>query len=495
VFLAQSKLRRRKFDDCIAICTDILNENPYDQAVWYLKAQALTEKNYVDDLEMDEEGAGDILMDENAISEAPRPGTSLRRPETGSTHQMRPVSSSGRPMTGFARPGTSNRPGTGAVDVERVLTGQRAGTAARPVTSGGRLVRLGTASMLTEPGGPFINVDKLDLRKYATRPALAKVLCDYILYHDHNPRKALELAALATVHAEYKDWWWKARLGKCYFQLGLLRDAQKQFNSAIKQCPMVETYHELAKVHVKLDQPGVVLDNYMRSIEKFPTDVSLVIGAARIYEMLGREEQALEFYKKALKLDNSNVECVACLASYHFYTDQPEIAMRYYRRLLQMGVNNSEIWNNLALCTFYASQYDMTLSCFDRAFQFADDSNMADVWYNLGQAAIGVGDLGLAYQAFKISISCDNCHAESYCNLGVLELRKHNVEQARSNFLHSIQLNPHVFEPVFNAALLAYKLGEFQESYQLVEKSLDIFPGHAESAELMRLLQDHFSHH
>ena len=69
--------------------------------------------------------------------------------------------------------------------------------------------------MLTEPGGPFINVDKLDLRKYATRPALAKVLCDYIIYHDHNPKKALELAALATAHVEYKDWWWKVRLRNC----------------------------------------------------------------------------------------------------------------------------------------------------------------------------------------------------------------------------------------------------------------------------------------
>ena len=45
------------------------------------------------------------------------------------------------------------------------------------------------------------------------------------------------------------------------------------------------------------------------------------------------------------------------------------------------------------------------------------------------KAAIGVGDLGLAYQAFKISISCDNTHAESYSNLGVLELRKNNIEQ------------------------------------------------------------------
>lgn len=46
----------------------------------------------------------------------------------------------------------------------------------RPVTTAsGRHVRLGTASMLTEPGGPFIDVSKLNLAKYASRPALAKV--------------------------------------------------------------------------------------------------------------------------------------------------------------------------------------------------------------------------------------------------------------------------------------------------------------------------------
>lgn len=37
-----------------------------------------------------------------------------------------------------------------------------------------RFVRLGTASMAAEPGGPFINPEKLDLRKYAARPNLAR---------------------------------------------------------------------------------------------------------------------------------------------------------------------------------------------------------------------------------------------------------------------------------------------------------------------------------
>ena len=57
--------------------------------------------------------------------------------------------------------------------VESAMRGSRPNTS-RPVTTSGRFVRLGTASMVAEAGGPFINVDRLDLRKYASRPALAR---------------------------------------------------------------------------------------------------------------------------------------------------------------------------------------------------------------------------------------------------------------------------------------------------------------------------------
>jgi hypothetical protein len=60
-----------------------------------------------------------------------------------------------------------------------------------------RFARLGTASMLASEGGPFIDAGRLDLAKYGARPLLARVLCDYIMYVDHNMRKALELAGEA----------------------------------------------------------------------------------------------------------------------------------------------------------------------------------------------------------------------------------------------------------------------------------------------------------
>lgn len=115
--VAMSKYKRQKYDECIDICTELLEKNQYDQATWLLKCRALTMKNYIDDLEIDEEGVADILMDDNAMATAPRPGTSFSRPTTsaggsGISQNVRPMSNSGRPISGYMRPGT-NRVATG----------------------------------------------------------------------------------------------------------------------------------------------------------------------------------------------------------------------------------------------------------------------------------------------------------------------------------------------------------------------------------------------
>lgn len=45
-------------------------------------------------------------------------------------------------------------------------------------------------------------------------------------------KKALELAGHAALQPSGNDWWWQERLGKAYYQLGLLRDADKHFAAA-----------------------------------------------------------------------------------------------------------------------------------------------------------------------------------------------------------------------------------------------------------------------
>lgn len=51
-FYALSLLRRRKYDKSIDTCNELLERNQYDQSAWYVKARALTNKNFIDDLEV-----------------------------------------------------------------------------------------------------------------------------------------------------------------------------------------------------------------------------------------------------------------------------------------------------------------------------------------------------------------------------------------------------------------------------------------------------------
>lgn len=332
LFLAYSYYRRKKYEQCTEICTQLLEKNPYDQASWTLKTRALTGQVYVDEVDVDEEGIAEMVMDDNTIAQVSRPGTSLKQPGTGRgapSQGVRPMSQSGRPLSGFVRPSTQGgRPGT----MEKAIMTPRTAHTARPVTSAsGRYVRLGTASMLSTPDGPFINLARLNFTKYAARPNLAKALFEYIFHHENDVRNALELAALATEACQFKDWWWKVQLAKCYYRLGMYRDAEKQLKSSLKQQDHVDTYLYLCKVYCRLDQPLTAIEVFKQGLEKFQGETTLMTGIARIYEGMNDMDNAVKFYKNVLYYDSMYVEAIACIATNHFYTDQPEVALKFYR--------------------------------------------------------------------------------------------------------------------------------------------------------------------
>lgn len=76
------------------------------------------------------------------------------------------------------------------------------------------MLRLGTASMM-QSGGAFLMADKLNAKSVAKKKHMAKAIVEYLIYVESNFRRALDIASEATVLTNYKDWWWKARIGKC----------------------------------------------------------------------------------------------------------------------------------------------------------------------------------------------------------------------------------------------------------------------------------------
>ncbi len=560
---AQSKFRQRDWDACVAICSALLAENPFDQvraggrgracaladnpatrayltprarrrfppppqAVWLLKCRALTERAYVDETAWDDEGIAEALLDDHAMASAPRVGTSLARggggggggataaaadgvPRPGTSAAarggggglaaaFRPVTAAGRPTTGFARPGTSaGGGGGGGGGVSASLRAGTQGAGARPMTSLGRAVRLGTASLVSAPGGAFIDAARLDLARYAAQPALAKALGGYLLHVDADTKRVLELAAAATAAAGFSDWAWKATLGRAYAKLGLLRDAERQLAAALRLAPWNVTLRlHAGRCALRMDQPAAALRVYEAGVGGAAAggargDAALLLAAARVHEQLGNGEAAAALWRRALLADATSTEATACLAAAAFYADQPELAIRHYRRLLLAAGGGArapaELWANLGLSTFFAGQLDLALPCLDRALGAADgDAALADVWYNVGCVAVGCGDAPLAAQAWAVAIAAEPLHAEARTNLGVLEARRGRADAARAHYAAAQRAAPWLYEPWFNGALLDWRAGDVAAAHAQVARALAAFPAHAESKALAALV-------
>jgi len=93
----------------------------------------------------------------------------------------------------------------------------------------------------------------LNAKNVAKKRHIAKAVVDYLIYVESNFRRALDIASEATALENYNDWWWKARIGKCLFKMGLIKDAEKQFESSLKNQDMISTHLELAKIAIRQD--------------------------------------------------------------------------------------------------------------------------------------------------------------------------------------------------------------------------------------------------
>eukprot|EP00041_Stephanoeca_diplocostata_P031764 m.997922 g.997922 ORF g.997922 m.997922 type:complete len:385 (-) comp24023_c0_seq13:2520-3674(-) len=309
-------------------------------------------------------------------------------------------------------------------------------------------------------------------------------------------RDVLEILIPMRFISGKNDWWWHAMVGMCHFRLNQVREAEENYLLSLQVRRTVLVTHFLANVHIKQDQPLRAIECYQQGLEspEGANDPTLTTAIARVYAAVGDNANAVAMYNAVLENDSTNAEAIACVAADCFYSDRPENALLLYRRLLQIGVSGPELLNNLGLSCFYAQQYDMAISCFERAISMTDDDTaLAEIWYNIANVAINLGDIGLGYQCFKLAITCDPSHAEAYVNLGVLEHRKGNLAPAMAHYDSALRLAPQLYEPHYNKAVICSTQGDMQGCFQSATNAHEVFGAHRGSQALLKDLRSLFA--
>jgi len=161
----------------------------------------------------------DDPLDTEILAAAPKPGTSLRTATAikagQKTASSRPRTATGRPLTGMSRPGTmQQRAGTSSLSGNRTaLQTGRINTA--------RNIRLGSASIfaLSADNNTF-NMSRLNPAVFASKPTVAKVLFQFLYYHEGDVKKALDLCnAVLELNKTEAGWWWHTQKGKLPFDI------------------------------------------------------------------------------------------------------------------------------------------------------------------------------------------------------------------------------------------------------------------------------------
>ena len=483
--LAISRFYRRKYDDCIKICDLILSQNPNDLSSQLLKTHCITRKNYVDHLESDESSIGDLILDDHSISSLPRPGTSFKNVGNTQGGVARPVTSSGRPMTGVVRPGTISRVNPSSGSIVRTGTGMNL---TRAMTSGGRYLRAATASLQSINSSMTLDTKSINPKKIVMIKSLSKAIVDYLFYVEKNYKLFLEIASEGTKVSNYEDWWWKYNLGKVYYKLGMLEESEKQLLSAMK---LNSTFPylplQLSLVYTKMDQPLRSIQCLQSSSTNNQGEIYFKIYEARVEELLQHYSRSVDLYKEVLLNDNCNFEAIACIGANHFLNNNPEQALGFYKRLFELGFGSPEVLNNLGLFALFANQYDICITCFEKALLYPEisDATSSDIWYNISQVGIYVGDLGLAKQALKIALSFNDKNIEAMNNMAVLDLRDGKNEMAKNLLENACKINEFLYEPFFNLTVIKYNQGDNEDAFKYANLCLEKAPDNFEAKELL----------
>ncbi|MBF0503898.1 MAG: tetratricopeptide repeat protein [Candidatus Omnitrophica bacterium] len=142
--------------------------------------------------------------------------------------------------------------------------------------------------------------------------------------------------------------------------------------------------------------------------------------------------------------------------------------------------------NNTYLANYYVrkKEYRQARYYFSKALEKKPD---ASIYYNLGLIDAQLGSINQAREEFLLSVQLDPKFSSSYNNLGVIYFNQKDYKLAKDAFLKTIKLDKYCIEAYDNLGFIALLESNYKQAVEFYQMSLDIIPN--EDASLFGLVQ------
>jgi tetratricopeptide (TPR) repeat protein len=209
-----------------------------------------------------------------------------------------------------------------------------------------------------------------------------------------------------------KGMWRKANLRPGDYTIGFIADGYEPENfnvnlSAIKKNPSIDVKlspipeSPLAKGDALYEQKKYeeALEEYQKVIEENP-DLYLTFDKIGIcYLRLNNQEKAIEYFKKMLEHDPQSLGTLINLSAIYFEQGNLEEGMKYFKQLDESTLTDKGTFYNIGVLLFKNNQIDMAIEYLGKCV--AMDPDFVDGYYQLGLANLNKGDMEEAKKNFK----------------------------------------------------------------------------------------------
>jgi tetratricopeptide (TPR) repeat protein len=270
------------------------------------------------------------------------------------------------------------------------------------------------------------------------------------------------------------------RLGTAYYQVGRLDAAYNAYTKAIQQNPkLAEAYHSRSVVLADKGEFEKAIRDATDSISINPTSTRAYNNRGFAYMQMGYFDRALDDLNKALELDDRFAIAYFNRGIVYNSIGDFSKANKDFETTYLLGYRSAGLWVSWGNSLLGLENFNDAVVKLSQAVLY--DADLATAFSKRGYAYLQLGSK-YDYQARKdleTSIRLNSDILSAYVNLGLLEARNNNFQEAIKYYNKALTINENHFPTRYNLALAYVKQGNLINADKEFDRIIKLAPSNS----------------
>lgn len=214
------------------------------------------------------------------------------------------------------------------------------------------------------------------------------------------------------------------------------------------------------------------------NLRRAPRSERVRLDLGNAYRKQGRLTDAQRIYEEALGINPDYILLHINLSLVYSAQQNNQKAVEILLDGLRRNPAHFKLYNNIGVLYNVMGKYSEAAHYLQKGAMIEPDNAM--LHFNLALAYSRLGRLDEAIVHYRRSIALDYDEPESHFNLGLVLYRHGKLQEALQEFLLGTRMNPKHAGTLYNAALIALELGNFQLARELGVRLQSLDQGRAD---------------